>query len=67
MEEAYIISHPECDDGFPDECPLLKENGILPNHQCMAHRTPGKQRTSSIQAPAGLDARRASNRYEAVI
>ena len=22
MEEAYIISHPECDDGFPDECPL---------------------------------------------
>ena len=24
-----IISHPECDDGFPDECPLLKENGIV--------------------------------------
>ena len=25
-----IISHPECDDGFPDKCPLYKENGITP-------------------------------------
>ena len=23
-----IISHPQCDNGFPDQCPLLKENGI---------------------------------------
>ena len=28
-DEPYagcIISHPDCDDGFPDKCPLLKEN-----------------------------------------
>jgi len=22
---GYIISHPECDNGFPKECPLMKE------------------------------------------
>lgn len=26
-----IISHPQCDTGFPDQCPLLKENGIVQN------------------------------------
>jgi hypothetical protein len=25
-----IISHPECDNGFPQMCPLYKENGIQP-------------------------------------
>ena len=24
--EGFIISHPDCDDGFPEKCPLLKEN-----------------------------------------
>ena len=23
--EGCIISHPECDEGFPKDCPLLKE------------------------------------------
>lgn len=27
---GFIISHPECDDGFPSMCPLYKENGITP-------------------------------------
>jgi hypothetical protein len=26
---GFIISHPQCDAGFPDHCPLLKENGII--------------------------------------
>ena len=25
-----IISHPECDEGFPPTCPLYAENGIEP-------------------------------------
>lgn len=32
-KDAYagcIISHPECDDGFPSLCPLFKDNGIEP-------------------------------------
>ena len=24
--EGAIISHPDCDNGFPEECPLLKNN-----------------------------------------
>ena len=24
MEDCYIISHPQCDNGFPDKCPLLR-------------------------------------------
>jgi hypothetical protein len=24
LENAYVISHPECDTGFPEKCPLLK-------------------------------------------
>lgn len=24
-EDPYIITHPECDNGFPEECPLIKE------------------------------------------
>lgn len=28
--DACIISHPECDNGFPSRCPLFKENGIEP-------------------------------------
>jgi hypothetical protein len=30
-KEAYancIISHPDCDDGFPKDCPLLKEQNV---------------------------------------
>jgi hypothetical protein len=27
---GFIISHPECDDGFPSLCPLYKENGMSP-------------------------------------
>lgn len=23
---GFIISHPDCDDGFPEKCPLLEEN-----------------------------------------
>ena len=32
-KEAYsgfIISHPECDTGFPSACPLFGENGMEP-------------------------------------
>jgi hypothetical protein len=25
-----IISHPECDNGFPPQCPLFQENGMIP-------------------------------------
>lgn len=25
LGEIYIISHPECDNGFPKKCPLLKD------------------------------------------
>jgi len=26
-EGGYIISHPECDNGFPPKCPLIKKKG----------------------------------------
>jgi hypothetical protein len=25
--DRFIISHPKCDTGFPDKCPLSKEEG----------------------------------------
>ena len=29
LAEIYIISHPNCDNGFPERCPLLPENKNL--------------------------------------
>jgi len=25
LNDAYIISHPKCDNGFPEKCPLIKD------------------------------------------
>ncbi len=38
---GFIISHPQCDDGFPDECPLLKENGIVNNPRTPKEKSNG--------------------------